>query len=389
MALPFRTFGVLLLTVFLDLLAFGMVIPILPLYALELHATPREIGLLVSVYSAMQLFFSPILGRLSDRFGRRPVMLLSILGSMLSQLGYSQVTSIGGLLLARALAGACGANISAAQAYIADVTDEKSRTPAMGMLGAALGLGFIFGPTLGGLLGGQGSASLPFLVAAGLSAVNLVWAIFALREPLPAAERRASRALRWSSLRETLAQPRLRVLLVLFFLITLGFTEFEATFSIFAADRFHYGRREASYLFAFIGVNMVIAQGVLVRRLVPRIGEARMMVIGVGLMALGLTSLAYTNHVVQLCIALGILALGMGLQSPSLSSLISKRAGGLQGSVLGVSQSFGSLARIIGPLIGGFLLEQGVHVPIVAGGALLFMATLLIAIAIDRPTESA
>lgn len=385
MALPFRTFGVLLLTVFLDLLAFGMVIPILPLYALEMKATPREIGLLVSVYSAMQLVFSPILGRLSDRFGRRPVLLVSILGSLLSQVGYSFANSVETLLMARAVAGMCGANISAAQAYIADVTDDKSRTPAMGMLGAALGMGFVFGPTLGGLLGGK-SASLPFLVAAGLSAINFIWALFVLREPKPTGERRKAASLRWGVLVETLSQPNLRVLILLFFLITLGFSAFEATFSIFLSSRFHYGRAEASYLFAFIGINMVLAQGFLVRRLVPRLGEPRMMMIGVALMACGLGAMSWTTHVVALCVCLSVIALGMGLQSPSLSSLISKRAGQLQGSILGVSQSSGSLARIAGPIAGGFLLEQSEHAPMMAGAALLGMAAILISIAVERPT---
>lgn len=388
MALPFRTFGVLLLTVFLDLLAFGMIIPILPLYALELHATPRQIGLLVSVYSAMQLLFSPILGRLSDRFGRRPVLLISILGSLLSQIGYSFAHTVEALLLARAVAGACGANISAAQAYIADVTDDTNRTSAMGLLGAALGLGFVFGPTLGGLLGGRDPA-LPFLVAAGLSGINLVWAIVALREPRPIGERRAANRMRWDVLKKTLAQPELRLLIGLFFLITLGFSAFEVTFAIFLKQRFGYHQREASYAFAFIGVCMVIAQGVLVRRLVPRLGEPRLMMVGTALMASGLAVLSWSRGELELFTSLAMVAVGMGLQSPSLSSLVSKRAGELQGSILGVSQSFGSLARILGPIAGGFLLEQGENAPLYAGALLIGLASFLIGLAVERPVAPA
>ncbi len=184
--------AVIFLTVFLDLLGFGMVIPILPLYASDLHASNIKVGLLLSVYSIMQLFFSPIWGRVSDRAGRRPVLLVSILGSCGSQLGYALAPSFWWLVVARAFAGVCGANITAAQAYVADVTDERSRAAGMGMLGAALGLGFVFGPAAGGLLS-QFSPRLPFLIASALSGVNFLLALFILEEPKPLSERSRAR----------------------------------------------------------------------------------------------------------------------------------------------------------------------------------------------------
>src|SRR5437762_433845 len=174
--------GVIFLTVLLDLLGFGIVIPILPLYAEKLHASDFETGILLAIYSVMQLFFSPIWGRLSDRAGRRPILLISILGSCGSQLGYALAPSFPWLVAARAFAGLCGANITAAQAYIADVTDERERAAGMGLLGSAMGLGFVFGPTLGGLLG-QKSPTLPFFVASALAGLNLILALIILKEP--------------------------------------------------------------------------------------------------------------------------------------------------------------------------------------------------------------
>ena len=278
--------GVIFLTVLLDLLGFGIVIPILPLYAEKLHATDFETGILLAIYSVMQLFFSPIWGRLSDRAGRRPVLLISILGSCGSQLGYALAPSFWWLVVARGFAGICGANITAAQAYIADVTDESRRAAGMGMLGAAMGLGFIFGPAVGGFLS-QRSATLPFFVAAALAGINFISALAILKEPRPASERTRARTLTWAGLVRTASTPRLATLMLLFFVVTFGFANLEATFSLFLERRFQYGRREASYMFTYIGVLMVIVQGGFVRRLVPRFGEKRLIVIGTLLMGVG------------------------------------------------------------------------------------------------------
>jgi DHA1 family tetracycline resistance protein-like MFS transporter len=381
--------GVIFLTVLLDLLGFGIVIPILPLYAEKLHATDVQTGLLLAIYSVMQLFFSPIWGRLSDRAGRRPVLLISILGSCGSQLGYALAPSFWWLVVARGFAGVCGANITAAQAYIADVTDESRRAAGMGMLGAAMGLGFVFGPAVGGFLSTR-SPNLPFFVAAALAGINFVSALIILKEPRSARERTRARTLTWAGLVRTASTPRLATLMLLFFVITFGFANLEATFSLFLERRFHYGRREASYMFTYIGVLMVIVQGGFVRRLVPRFGEKKLIVIGTLLMGVGFffTHVAFTLP--WLLAAIAITAIGNGLNTPSLSSLISRAASGAhQGGVLGVSQSMGALARVVGPLIGTWTLSYGISVPFLIGGATMMVACVLASMFVQQPSAPA
>jgi multidrug resistance protein len=380
--------SVIFLTVLLDLLGFGIVIPILPLYAEKMHATDIETGILLAIYSVMQLFFAPIWGRLSDRAGRRPVLLISILGSCGSQLGYALAPSFWWLVVARGFAGVCGANITAAQAYIADVTDEKSRAAGMGMLGAAMGLGFIFGPAVGGFLSTR-SANLPFFVAAALAGVNFVSALVILKEPRPASERTRARTLTWAGLVRTASTPRLATLMLLFFVITFGFANLEATFSLFLERRFHYGRREASYMFTYIGVLMVIVQGGFVRRLVPRFGEQRLIVAGTLLMGIGFFLTRDSFGLPALLFAIAVTAIGNGLNSPSLSSLISRAASGdHQGGVLGVSQSMGALARVVGPLIGTWTLGFGISVPYLTGGAAMMVACVFAVAFVRQPAPA-
>jgi DHA1 family tetracycline resistance protein-like MFS transporter len=377
--------GVLFLTVFLDLLGFGIVIPILPLYAETMRASGPQISLLLAIYSLMQLIFSPILGRLSDRGGRRPVLLLSIFGSAGSQLGYALAPSFWWLVVARGFAGVCGANITAAQAYIADVTDEKGRAAGMGMLGAAMGLGFVFGPAVGGILSHK-SATLPFFIAAGLSAVNFVSALFILKEPRKKGERSSARALSWAGLVRVVSTPRLRTLMLLYFVITFGFANLESTFPLYLEWRFHYGRTEAGLLFGYIGVLMVLVQGGLVRQLVPRLGERAMIIGGTLLMAIGFFVQYASTTLTLLLVALGIIAVGNGCNTPSLSSLISRAAAGdHQGGVLGVSQSLGALARVVGPMVGIAMLDISVGAPYVTGGVAMLVACAFAWVFVAQP----
>jgi multidrug resistance protein len=378
--------AVIFFTVFLDLLGFGLVIPILPLYAKTLHASDIEIGVLLSIYSVMQLFFSPILGRLSDRAGRRPILIISILGSCGSQLGYALAPSFTWLVVARAFAGICGANVTAAQAYIADVTDAKNRAAGMGLLGSAMGLGFVFGPTLGGLLG-QKSPTLPFFVASALAGLNLLLALIILKEPRPAGERTQARTLTWEGLGRAVNSPRLRTLMLLFFVITFGFANLEGTFSLYLERQFGYGRRETSYLFAYIGILMVLVQGILVRRLAPRLGERRLIIAGTLMMGIGfLMQTLIGSSVPLLFVAIAVVAIGNGLNTPSLSSLISRAASGdHQGGILGVAQASGALARIMGPLVGTWTLGFGVTTPYATGAAVLFLACVYAISAVEQP----
>ncbi len=376
--------GVIFLTVFLDLLGFGMIIPILPLYAKTMHATDLQTGILLSVYSAVQLVFSPIWGRLSDRHGRRPILLLSIAGSCGSQLGYALAPGFWWLVVARAFAGACGANITAAQAYVADVTDEKTRAAGMGTLGVALGLGFVFGPAIGGVLA-HFDARLPFFVASGLAAVNFALAVPILVEPKRRGEREHARSLTWSGLVRAVTTPKLLTLMLLFFTITFGFSNLEGTFSLFLKRQFGYEGDSASYLFAYIGVLMVLTQGGLIRPLQRRLGEKVLVVLGTLMMTVSFVMLHYASHLAGLMVAIGLMSIGNGLNNPSLSSLISRSAGERQGGVLGVSQSFGALARILGPLAGTFALRFGNTMPYVTAAAAMLAACAAAAALVQQP----
>ncbi|MSP61225.1 MAG: MFS transporter [Myxococcales bacterium] len=383
--------GVVFLTVLLDLLGFGIVIPILPLYAKTMLAADSQAtadfktGVLLAVYSLMQLFFSPIWGRLSDRAGRRPVLLLSIAGSCFSQLGYALAPSFTWLVIARGFAGMCGANITAAQAYVADVTDDKSRASGMGLLGVAMGLGFVFGPAVGGVLSHFGDR-LPFYVASGLAAANFALAVPILVEPRPAGQRSQARALTWTGLVRTVTTPRLLTLILLFFVITFGFANLEGTFSLYLQREFGYERESASFLWVYIGVMMILTQGVLMRRLAPRWGEKGLVVVGTAMMAISMVLLHYTHGLTLLLIAVGVMAVGNGLNNPALSSLISRGAGSdRQGGVLGVSQSFGALARILGPLVGTWALRFGSTVPYLTAGAAMALACVASAAFVQQP----
>jgi multidrug resistance protein len=381
--------GVLLFTVFLDLVGFGMVIPILPTYAESLHASDLSAGILLASYSAMQLIFSPIWGRVSDRYGRRPVLLVSILGSSLSQLGYAYAPTLGWLIAARSLAGICGANITAAQAYIADVTDGKSRAAAMGLFGAALGSGFVVGPTIGGLLEHYAhSASLPFFVASGLALINFFLALAILPEPRTAAERSEARALSWRAVVETAREPKVVALIVVFFVVTLGFANLESTFSFFLERRYGWGRRETSFIFAYIGVVLIFTQGFLVRRLVPRFGERSLIVAGTLLMAAGFLLQTQSEKLPMLFVSVAVVAIGNGLNNPSLAALVSRAAGAdRQGGVLGVNQAAGALARIAGPLMGTSLMGFGINTPYFAGAALMVLGSFVAVARVTQPRD--
>jgi multidrug resistance protein len=380
--------GVIFLTVLLDLLGFGIVIPILPLYAEKLHASDFQTGILLAIYSVMQLFFSPIWGRLSDRAGRRPVLLISILGSAGSQLGYALAPSFWWLVVARGFAGVCGANITAAQAYVSDVTDETRRAAGMGMLGAAMGLGFVFGPAFGGYLSHR-SETLPFFVASALAGVNFVLALVILKEPRDAAHRTRARALTWAGLVRAATTPRLLALMVMYFVVTFAFANLESTFSFFLNRRFHYSNTEIGDLFAYIGIVMVVVQGGLVRRFVPRFGERAMIIAGTLLMGVSFFMTSHATTLGGLLLAVGVMALGNGLNTPSLSSLISRAASGdHQGGVLGVSQSMGALARVIGPVVGTSLLQFGIAAPYLTGGGIMLFACVFAVAAIRQPSAT-
>jgi MFS transporter, DHA1 family, tetracycline resistance protein len=386
----------LFLIVFVDLVGFGLVIPLLPFYAVRFGASPQQVTLLLAIYSLMQLFTAPLWGRLSDRVGRRPVLIVSMAASVLAYLWIGSATALWMLFAARALAGACAGNIAAAQAYIADITKPEERAKGMGLIGAAFGLGFIIGPALGGLLAGNNPATAdietPAWVAAGLSFIALCGVVLLLPESLPADRRGVGgpRRSRLSATLDVLRRPVLSRVILVFFLVILAFAGMESTFALWAMGQFDWGPRQVGYVFAYVGVLSAILQGGLIGGLTRRFGEERLLLCGLGLIGIGLFTMPTARSLAVLVLAMTALALGMGLTQPSLNSLISRRAGREeQGEVLGVSQSVGSLSRVLGPAAAGFFFGEFGRNAAFFWGAALVGAALLLALKLVRGLEAA
>lgn len=351
---------IIFLTVFVDLLGFGIVLPLLPYYAREFHASGMTAGALIAVYSAMQFVFAPLWGRWSDRIGRRPVLLVSLAGSTLSYLLFALAGGIGMLFVSRIFAGIAGANIPVAQAFIADSTSEKDRARGMGLIGAAFGLGFVFGPAVGGLLAHYGHAA-PGLAATAICGLNFIGALWRLPESLAPERRHVTRGRHpVTQLRQAFHRPQLGVSMFMFAAVVFSFSTVETTLSLLCATSYRMSASHIYWLFAYLGVMTTIMQGGLMGRLSQRIDESRLVVIGAALLAAGIAAAPYTPPITPLLLALGAIAFGQGITSPVLSSLISKASGGKgHGGVLGISQSLGSLARILGPLWGGLMFDYG------------------------------
>jgi len=375
--------GAIFLTVFLDLLGFGLVIPLLPRYAQSLSATPLQIGLIAACYSGMQFLFVPVWGALSDRVGRRPILLVSILataGSM-TMLGFAESLTM--LVLARLFGGIATANIAVAQAYIADTTTHETRARGMGLIGVAFGLGFVLGPFVGGVLSAI-SLETPARVAAVLAVGNFVWAYFALPESLPKESRGPGRKVKIGidliSLRRVLGYPGLAIGIVLFFVATVSFANLEQTFALYAHDEFGLDAKKTGYILGMVGVIAMIVQGGLIGRLNARFGEVRLMRMGNLLQAIGFFLIAYSagHRLSVLYGGVAVMSVGNGLVNPSISTYVSRRAPAeAQGESLGVMQSMGALARVAGPTLGGFLYGYGHRLPYLSGAIGLCVAFVL------------
>ena len=380
----------LFLIVVVDLVGFGLVIPLLPFYAVRFAASPQEVTALVAVYSLVQFVTAPLWGRLSDRIGRRPVLLASLAASALAYLWLGSATKLWMLFAARAFAGACAGNIAAAQAYIADVTRPEERARGMGLIGAAFGLGFMIGPALGGLLAGTdpltADLETPAWVAAGLSFLALLGVALLLPESLSAGRREGAPSRgRVGAVLGILRRPVLSRLILIFFLVILAVAGMQSVFAIWAMPQFGWGPRQVGYVFAYLGLISAILQGGLIGRLTRRFGEERLLPCGLALIAAGLLALPFAHGMPILAPALTGLALGMGLMQPSLNSLISRQAAEKeQGEVMGVSQSVGSLSRVLGPFAAGFSFAAlGRDSPYFLG-VLLVVIPLLLAFKLPR-----
>jgi DHA1 family tetracycline resistance protein-like MFS transporter len=386
--------GTLFLTVLLDLLGFGLVVPFLPGVARGYGASDLTATLLGSAFSAMQFLFIPLWGRLSDRVGRRPVLLWSIAASSLGMVLLGFANSLLLLFVARIWSGLATANIAVAQAYIADVTTPERRARGMGLIGMAFGLGFIFGPFIGGELGrfavlGRPGALAAF-VAAGLSAVNLLMAYFSLPESLPR-ERRASSGRRAvpldpEAIRTASASPGVMLAVIVGFSMTFWFAGMEQTFRLFTEDAFRLGIATTGRVFGVVGLCTAVVQGGLIHRLTRRFGELRLLRVGTPVLGAGLGIIGWSpsfgaQGVTVMLVGACVLALGYGLSNPCLSSYTSRQAGAaVQGSVLGVLQSMSALARVLGPAAGGLLYQfLGLRAPYLAGAAGMVIAWALTA----------
>jgi DHA1 family tetracycline resistance protein-like MFS transporter len=372
---------IIFLVVFVDLVGFGMVIPILPYYAKSFGASATVLGWLMMCYSGMQFIFSPLWGRLSDRIGRRPVILTSILGIGISMVILGFARSLGWLFAGRLLAGFFGANIAAASAYIADVTPPEKRAKGMGLIGAAFGLGFLFGPALGGILSRWGYGTAAF-AAAGISLFNFIFASLELKEPELSEEIRKEHRSRFNKklMGQIISNPKTGIAIFLFFLVTTGFAQLETTFALFLLARFGLDAQHAGLILASMALVMIFVQGGAIGKLVKTLGEAKLVLAGTALMTLALFAASFAHHTSFFVTALLFQALGFAITNPSLSSLTSRNAAkGTQGATLGVYQSAGSLARVVGPVIAGVLFDHyGIQFPFWGASVLFALACLIV-----------
>ena len=358
--------------VFIDLFVFDIVIPALPFYVEgeAFRATPFEIGLLFGSYSLMQFVFSPILGALSDKYGRRPILFFSLLGSAVGYLLIGYAAALWMVFAGRIIGGVTGGNISTAQAYIADATTRENRARGMGLFGAMFGLGFIFGPVIGGILSRFG-IHVPFLFAAALSLANAILLYFILPETVkPGARAQAAekgrRKNRLVELFESLFDPRFGTLVAVYFFLITAFSIMTYAFVLFTIFRFGYDAEQNGYIFAYIGILAVIFQGGLFNRLVERFGENLLTIVGCLLMTASLFALPLlgpeAGGLALLLAVVAVMAIGNAMAAPALSSLASKiSSDSEQGKALGVMQSGASLARAVGPGVGGVLLNNALN----------------------------
>jgi len=370
---------ILFIIQFLVMVGFGIVIPILPFFVDKLGGGALSLGIFMSAYSMMQFFFAPFWGRLSDRIGRRPVILIGLSGYGLTFLLFGIVNNLYLLIGIRALSGMISsATLPTAMAYLADITEGADRSKGMGMIGAAMGLGMIFGPALGGWLGHY-SFSLPFFVAGGLALSLLPFTWILLPESLKQPTSAVSERKRPSLILDVVRNP-LFPLFAVNFVMSFTMSMFESTFALLSAAKVGFGLREMGFTFAIIGIFGVLVQGMLIGKLVKRFGDASLVKFGAVLCSLGLLLIilsADALSTILLLMSTVVFMVGNSLMTPTSSSLVTKQSSQGQGSSLGLFQSFASLGRILGPVVRGALFVIGMGLPYVTGAALMFVIILI------------
>ena len=395
---------ILLLTVLLDLIGFGIVLPLLPTYAKDLGANPFMIGLIAAIFSIMQFIFSPLWGKLSDKIGRRPVMLISIFITAVSYLVFSQASTIPLLIFARGLSGIGSANIAAAQAYITDVTDSKNRSGAMGMMGAAFGIGFIIGPLIGGLLKHNYGIQMVGYVSAALISIDFILAIFLLPESNTSAKkmqfgflkkrtadsepRRSTSIFLGEKLKEygeglklVFSSRPLALLMIANYIYTFAIVNMQVASILLWKEYFSASDQQIGYIFAYVGIWSVVVQGGLISKLIKKLGEHKLFLWGHFFTFIGVFFVPFAPQTSLFSIGLVILfffAIGTSLVAPinlSMISLYSYKE--KQGQILGLSQSVNSFARIMGPFSGSILYGMNFHAPYIVAGVLTLIGALI------------
>jgi len=400
---------VIFLTVFIDLIGFGIVVPLIPIYSKHYGASGFMIGVIIASFSAMQFIFAPVWGRLSDHHGRRPILLISTAGAALSYVFFAygsglenHTAALWVLLLSRAFGGMCGGNVTVAQAYIADITPPENRSKRMGLIGMAFGLGFIFGPALSGIALKLFGATGPGWTAAALCGANFLLAYFILAESRQPASIPAARRPRFTQWGHTLAQPKIGLLVLIFFLATFAFSCFESTLPLLVSDNFNLGiavdetkpATTVISLFVFCGLIGAVIQGGAIGRLVKIFGEPKLIALSLFLTGISLALLPFIKgdgplmwsglfHStgwpwIKMLFVLALLAVGTSLTRPPLFGLLSNlTSANEQGATIGVAQSAGSLARILGPLFAATLYVHVAALPYVICGGLAILTALL------------
>lgn len=369
-----RALPILFAVMFLVMVGFGIIIPVLPFYAEEVGASPTQLGLLMAVYSLMQLIFAPVWGRISDRIGRKPVIMIGILGLSFSFIFQGMSDQLWMLFAARIFGGILSsANMPTVMAYVADITTPENRGKGMGIVGAATGLGFVFGPAIGGIFS-KVSLSMPFYIAGVSSLITffIVWVF--LKESLAKENRNEhkKKTSMWEALNGTQS--------ILFFLqlfISLSMAGLEATFAYFAADRAGIGTAELGYIFMIMGFASAIVQGGLIGKLTRKFGEGFVIQIGIIISTIGFGLILFVDSFLTAALYLTVFGIGNGVIRPSLSSLLTKISTTGHGSTTGFLSSFDSLGRIIGPPFGGWLFSITIVLPFVSGIILSVIALVL------------
>ena len=375
-----RQLSLLFLAIFIDLVGFGMVIPILPFAAEHYGADGLMLGIFVASFSLMQFLFSPIWGALSDKIGRRPVILVGLLGGSVSFLVFGLSTSLEMLFFSRILSGIfTAATLPTVHAYIADLTDDKDRVRGFGLINMAFGLGFIFGPAIGGLLSSNGFL-FPALVASGLSFVNFLGALIWLPESYKPKERiiHKRKILDIKELKWAIKHPEVGTLILVFAIVSFGFSALEATYALYGERIAQLNAQSIGIIFAMVGTIVIIIQGFLIGRIVRRIGEKRTLLAGLVFMTSGYIAVTFAHDFYSLMALTSLISIGNSLTFPTVNGLISMRSGKHeQGKMMGINQSASSLARVVGPIWGGMLFITSIRWPFYSAAFFISIALLL------------